>query len=249
MKVVVLGATGATGRLVVSRLLSQGHEVRALVRKTSFQSYWDSVQGRERLTVWVGSVLKMSESELSSLVEGVQAVVSCLGHNLNFRGILLPPWKLVRDSLARVSICVTTTSPEGSLPRIILMGTTAVYHVLEDLRLSWGEQLIFRLIGALLPPQKDNVAAARWLQKAEKSQPGILPWVVVRPDTLVDSDTPSRYEVYPGTLVSPLLNPGVTSRINVADFMARLAVDEKLFKTWEYAFPVVYNAEVGSGRV
>ncbi|MFT9093301.1 MAG: NAD(P)H-binding protein, partial [Gluconacetobacter sp.] len=32
MKILVLGATGATGRLIVSRALAEGHDVVALVR-------------------------------------------------------------------------------------------------------------------------------------------------------------------------------------------------------------------------
>jgi hypothetical protein len=40
---------------------------------------------------------------------------------------------------------------------------------------------------------------------------------------------------------SALFDPGVTSRINVAHFMADLITDEDEWKKWKGQMPVIYN--------
>jgi uncharacterized protein YbjT (DUF2867 family) len=72
MKIAILGATGLTGGLVVKRALEQGHEVIALVRDPKRLA----IQ-HPHLTVVAGSPL--SKADLEKYLEGVGAVVHCLG--------------------------------------------------------------------------------------------------------------------------------------------------------------------------
>jgi len=71
MKLLILGATGRTGRLVTEKALSHGHDVTAFVRTPSLPA-------RERLTVVVGDPRRIDD--LLAVLPGHDAVVSCLGN-------------------------------------------------------------------------------------------------------------------------------------------------------------------------
>jgi hypothetical protein len=68
-----------------------------------------------------------------------------------------------------------------------------------------------------------------------------IKWITVRPDTLVDKETESAYEVYKSPVRSPVFNAGTVSRINVSVFMADLLTNESLWREWQFKMPVVYN--------
>jgi hypothetical protein len=65
----------------------------------------------------------------------------------------------------------------------------------------------------------------------------------VRPDTLINQEQETKYEVYEALTRSPLFNPGKTSRINVSHFIAELLTDDELWKKWNNKMPVLYNTE------
>ena len=71
MKLLILGATGRTGRLVTEKALARGHDVTAFVRTTSLQA-------REGLTIAVGDPRRIDD--LLAVLPGHDAVVSCLGN-------------------------------------------------------------------------------------------------------------------------------------------------------------------------
>ena len=72
MKIAVIGATGRTGRLLVTELLRRGHSVTVLVRDPA---RLDDLSGR--VEVIVGD--SRTRADLDRLVAGVDAVVSALG--------------------------------------------------------------------------------------------------------------------------------------------------------------------------
>jgi uncharacterized protein YbjT (DUF2867 family) len=82
MKVLVLGATGRTGGLVVDYALARGYEVRVLVRPTAGRR-WAGVTPGSRsewpdgVQVVKGDVL--DSSAVQRAVEGQDAVVQCVG--------------------------------------------------------------------------------------------------------------------------------------------------------------------------
>jgi putative NADH-flavin reductase len=71
MKLLILGATGRTGRLVTEKALSRGHHVTAFVRTPSLQI-------TERLAIAVGDPRRIDD--LLAVLPGHDAVVSCLGN-------------------------------------------------------------------------------------------------------------------------------------------------------------------------
>lgn len=71
MKLLVIGATGRTGRLVTAQALARGHEVTALVRRSS------ALDPAEHLRIVVGDPLRVDA--LAPILEGQDVVISCLG--------------------------------------------------------------------------------------------------------------------------------------------------------------------------
>jgi uncharacterized protein YbjT (DUF2867 family) len=72
MKLLIVGATGGTGRQLVTQALERGHQVTALVRRPS------RAEPRPGLTAAVGDVL--DPGSLDRAMQGQEAVLSALGH-------------------------------------------------------------------------------------------------------------------------------------------------------------------------
>jgi len=116
----------------------------------------------------------------------------------------------------------------------------------RDLRepVSFGQRCVIGLLRLLLPPHGDNEKAADYLRTQIGQSDKAIEWVAVRPDTLVNEDEVTEYEVHPSPIRSALFNPGKTSRINVAHFMADLITDSDTRSTWKGRMPVIYNVAV-----
>ena len=239
MKVLVLGATGATGRHVVHMLLQQQHHVVALVRNTETLSALDTEFGNQ-LTQIKGTALTLSDSQLSSLIAEADGVVTCLGHNLTLKGVYGAPRMLVRDSIKRI---VNLTSAVRANPlKIVLMNSSGVRNKDQHEPISFMQHLVIGLIRALLPPHRDNEQAADYLRTLDALNSSIQ-WTVVRPDALIDQDEVSEYDLEPAPIRSAIFDSGDVSRINVASVMSRLITDSNLWNEWQGKMPLVYNSQ------
>ena len=78
MKLLILGATGATGQHLVSRSLEEHHEVTVLVRNPSKLKI-----NHEKLTIITGDVL--DKAILLKSLAGQDAVLSALGRGKTLR--------------------------------------------------------------------------------------------------------------------------------------------------------------------
>ena len=85
MTTLVVGASGATGRLLVKQMLERGENVRVIVRPTG--AIPEDIAGFDNLSVIRASVLDLNDDEMVSHVHGCHAVASCLGHTLSMKGI------------------------------------------------------------------------------------------------------------------------------------------------------------------
>lgn len=237
MKVLVLGASGATGRLVVSELAGRNVPVKALIRSTATfpKELLDSVA----VDVLTGNVNDMSVQQIDELLSDCDAVVSCLGHNISFKGLFGRPRRLVRNAIRKT---VQAMGASGKKRKLILMSTTAYTNRKAGEKNSAGEKIIFVLLKLLLPPHADNVTAGDFLIHTVGDRANVE-WIAVRPDSLFDEPEPGERLVVETKLRSPLFDPGKTSRITVARFMSDLLSDEALWKEWRFKTPVVYNKE------
>lgn len=238
MTVLVLGATGATGFRVVNELLGRGNSVVVIVR--SKERLLTKVNESNNLSIVEGTVLDIEIELLKSLLLDCDAVISCLGHNLTFKGLYGRPIKLVRDSIRRVCRTIDTLD-SGKRIKMVLMNTTGNRNRDVKEPRSFGENLVISLIRLLLPPQSDNEKAAEYFRVQVGRAHKQIGWVVVRPDSLIDSEMVSRYEIFLSPIRSPIFNAGQTSRINVAHFMCELLTHQTVWDKWEYNMPVIYN--------
>ncbi len=234
----LVGGSGATGRLLVRELLSRGSEVKVLVRSPDKMP--PDLRRHERLSVIPASVLDLSDNDLARYVQGCDAVASCLGHNLTFKGIFGHPRRLVTEATRRLCKAVTANAA-GQPTRFVLMNTAGNSNRDLPEPVSFGERCVLGLLRRLLPPHVDNEQAADYLRTAIGQDDQTIEWSVVRPDTLIDEDRVTGYEVHRSPTRSAIFNPGKTSRINVAHFMAELLSDENLWNRWQGQMPVIYN--------
>ncbi len=240
MTTLVVGASGATGRKLLEQLLNRGQQVRAIVR--SPENLPEVLRNQENLSLIQASLLDLSDAEMVQYVKGCDAVASCLGHNLSFKGIFGHPRHLVTDATRRLCNAVKANKPTEPV-RFVLMNTTGNRNRDLEESISFGEKCVIGLIRLLVPPHRDNEQAADYLRVNIGLQDGVIEWAAVRPDTLVNEDKVSEYEVHPSPIRSAIFDAGKTSRINVGHFMAELITDDELWNRWQGQMPVIYNRE------
>ena len=98
-KILVVGASGATGRLLVQILLQKDVKVVAIVRDSA--SLTNIVGPHLNLQIVEAEILKISENDLAQHLQECDAVLSCLGHNLTFKGMFGHPRRLVTDAIEK----------------------------------------------------------------------------------------------------------------------------------------------------
>lgn len=113
MTILVVGASGATGRQLVEQLLIQGQNVKVVVR--SPEKLPESWKNNARVEIVVASLLDFSDKEMMELTLDCHAIASCLGHNMNLKGIYGQPRKLVTDAARSLCNAIAANKPESPL--------------------------------------------------------------------------------------------------------------------------------------
>jgi nucleoside-diphosphate-sugar epimerase len=238
MRVLVVGASGGTGRHLVNQLLLKGNNVRIILRsKENLPKSWDEDENLEIITT---NLLELNENELIKYTSNCDAIVSCLGHNMTFKGVYGQPRKLVTDATKR--LCNAIKNHKSKIPiKYVLMNTSGNRNRDLNEPISFAQKCVIGLLRLLLPPHVDNEKAADFLRtKIGQNNEGIE-WVAVRPDGLIDENEVTEYEIYPSPIKSAIFNPGKVSRINVGHFMSELINDDKLWNKWKGQMPVIYS--------
>lgn len=191
-RLLIVGATGGTGRQLVAQALERGYEVTAMVRDPAKLQV-----DHPRLKVVQGDVL--DPASVTAAVNGQDAVVSALGHKRFFY-----PTRILSEGTANILqameahgvqrlVCETSLGIGGSAGRMGLYYTLLVIPVILPLYF-WDKTRQERII-----------AASR------------VDWVVVRPGTLTNGDKRGSYRH--GPRVGNFLWTVRISRADVADFM------------------------------
>ena len=238
MTTVVVGASGATGRLLVEQLLKHGEPVRIIVRMGS--NLPAQIEKHENLSIIHASLLELGDDEMARHVKGCSAVASCLGHNLTFKGMFGQPRRLVTDATRRLCSAIKANKPKTPV-KYVLMNTTGNSNRDLDERITFAQACVIWLLRLLLPPHVDNEKAAEYLRTRIGQNDDEVEWAAVRPDGLIDADKVTGYEIYPSPVRSAIFDAGTTSRINVAHFMAELVTDKNTWNKWKGKMPVIYN--------
>ncbi len=240
MKTLVVGASGATGKKLVEQLLIRNELVKIVVRPNAIiPADWAE---DNRVGILKANILDLRPDVLAEHLADCGAVASCLGHNLSLRGIFGPPRKLVSRAIQLVAAAIIKNAPAEPV-RLVLMNTAGNRNPDRAEKVSSLQKMALGLLRLLVPPQADNEQAAEFLRLKIGREHPLLEWVVVRPDSLINAEVPTAYELHVSPTRSALFNPGKSSRINVAHFMARLLTDDDLWQKWRGQMPVIYNIE------
>jgi hypothetical protein len=192
------------------------------------------------ITVLDASILDLVEEKLVDIVNGCDAVISCLGHTTNFKGIFGEPKKLCTDATRYLCNAIETNGPT-SPTKFILMSTVGVPNPDNREQRTWIERGLLTLLSWLIPPHKDNETALEYLHTTVGKENKYLEWCIVRPDSLIDADV-SQYD----TTESPttgIFSGRPTTRSNVAHFMTKLSEDNALWSKWKFKMPVIMNTK------
>ena len=240
MKVLVLGATGATGRLVVKQFLDSKVNVKAVARNDSKKL--NELMNNDHLEIVIGNISEFDLKKNIELINDCDAVICCLGHNINLKGIFGKPGMLVSDSIK--NICNAIERCKNGKVKLILMSTIANANLKLNENYSLKDRIVLSLLKLLLPPHKDNIEAASYLANVIAESNNKIEWIAVRPDTLIIEEKVSEYEILESPKRSPVFDAGKTSRINVAHFMFELLLNNELWNLWKFKMPVIYNKEL-----
>ena len=235
MKVLVVGGSGETGKLLIEQLLEFGHEVKVLIRWSSrLPEYWHEHKNLEISKI---NFIEISLNDLAIHLNDCGAIVSCLGHRMSLKGIFGKPKELVTDTVIKLCKAVAEHNPKKSI-QFLLMNTAGVLNKDANELISFSQKIVLGIIRLLLPPHRDNENAAEYLRA---NNTPCIDWVIVRPDTLIDEDVVSSYTLHDSPTTSAIFKPGKTSRINVAHFMSSLINDHLTWAKWKGKMPVIYN--------
>jgi len=240
MTSLVVGASGATGRLFVEQLLDRGQKVKIVVRST--ENLPEVFKNNNNLSIIHASVLDLSDSEMGQHVKGCDAVASCLGHNMNLKGLFGHPRKLVTDATQRLCSAIKTNESEKPI-KFVLMNTIGNSNRDLQEHNSIGHKFVIGLLRMLLPPYVDNEKAADYLRTNIGQNDGTIEWAAVRPSGLIDENYVTKYDVHSSPTGSAIFDSGKISRINVGHFMADLITDDDIWNKWKGQMPVIYNKD------
>jgi nucleoside-diphosphate-sugar epimerase len=239
MIVLVLGATGATGRQVVEKLVTHGHHLRVLTRNMSRLP--ECARNNPNVSVTISTLLDLDSNQLAAHMDGCDAVVSCLGHNGTLQGIFRDPY-FVRDSVSRVYEQAKLSNPPNKPLKYVLMSSSLVLNPSEPQETKGiFDRVLLTLLRALIPAHRDNEKAAMFLDERVGAEDPYMEWVAVRPEGLTNIAHVTRYDVHPSPTTT-MSTGGQTSRINVAHFMAELVSSPESWSKWCGKMPFIINS-------
>jgi hypothetical protein len=237
MKTLIVGATGMTGGRLVEQLLDKGHRVCAIVRSPSKLSA--KVLANLNLEVVEAAVLNLTDDELTTYVRDCDAVVSCLGHVLSFKGMFGEPRKLCTDATRRLCHAIENNDSVKST-KFILMNTVGVCNPDLGERRTGFERALLAVLRHAIPPHKDNETAAGYLHNTVGKCNKRVHWCIVRPDSLVNDEV-SPYDIEESP-VTGIFSGRPAARANVARFMVELITNEEIWNKWKFRMPVIMNS-------
>lgn len=238
MTTLVVGASGATGKLLVEQLLNKKQKIKVIVRSSgNIPDLWIN---NENVEIIKSDITETGLDEMADLLINCQAVASCLGHNLTLKGIFGKPRKLVTGAVSLLCEAIKKNAHEKPV-KFVLMNTTGNRNRDLDEKIPSGQNIIMGLFRLVLPPQRDNEDAADYLRVNIGQNNPNVEWTAVRPDSLINEEKVTGYSLHISPARNPVFNPGKTSRVNVADFMARLINENDLWNEWKGQMPVIYN--------
>ena len=193
MKIIVFGATGGTGKLIVTQALAKGHTVTAFARNT------EGLPQDPHLRVIQGDVFDFKA--VVDAVRGHRAVLSALGARNRKRS----------DVLARAMPHILEGMRQEYVNRLIVLGSAGNHP-------DWGKYQNALTVMALWIAKKtvlkhpfvDQAAQERLIAASD------VDYTIVRAPRLMDGPFTGKYRVLPDALPPGALR---INRADAADFM------------------------------
>ncbi|MBD1362868.1 NAD(P)H-binding protein [Mucilaginibacter sp. ZT4R22] len=210
MRILILGATGRTGKILLQEAIAQGYEVNVLLRDKSKLNI-----SHPTLRVFEG--LPTDKPLLAAAMAGCEAILSAL----NISRTSDFPWAKLRtpaNFLSETAECIIELAPLHNINRVILTSAWGTRDTREDI--PWWFKWII---------DNSNVGMAYrdHERQEELFSASTLNYTILRPAGLINS-TKSK------TVIVSLNNqpkPHLTiSRSNVAKFMVHVLQDDLLLR-------------------
>jgi uncharacterized protein YbjT (DUF2867 family) len=199
LRILIIGATGGTGRELVRQALEQGHQVTALVRKPKKIKV-----EHPNLRVVKGNVHDYDSVE--SAMRGQSAVVCALGTKRFFY-----PNRVASNGTANILRAMKSCG----VPRLVCESSLGVGNSVGRLGLLYT----FFVVPMILPfIFYDKVRQEKVIEESDAD------WVIVRPAVLTNS--PARGKYRHGRNVGNYLWTNRIARGDVADFMLKQLTDD-----------------------
>jgi putative NADH-flavin reductase len=208
MKVIVFGATGGIGRLLVAGALEHGHAVTAFVR------IGQTLEPRDGLRVVQGDLF--DAQSVGDAIDGHRAVFSALGaHTLKTDPVL-----------SRTVPLIIRGMHFHMVDRIIAVGAAGALYPAGKYQPPIAALLFAIARSTLLRhPMADQRAQERFLAASD------LDYTIIRPPRLTDGPATRKYRVLPDALPSSSRH---ISRADVADFMLQQLTDPRFHRRGVY---------------
>lgn len=203
-KILIVGATGGTGRQLVAQALERGLSVTALVRDPSKLGI-----EHPNLRIVQGDVLDYASVEAA--VKGQEAVVSALGHKQYFR-----PTRILSEGTRNILRAMEA----NSVPRFVCQTSLGI----GDSAGRMGLYYTFIVCPLVVPFYFwDKTRQERLIAESK------LEWVIVRPGALTNGEKRGKYRHGGG--IGNLVTTVKISRADVAGFMLNQLTDDAYLGT------------------
>lgn len=204
-KLIIFGATGATGKEVVKQSLEQGCEVTVIVRNTS------AVQlGHPNLRIVQGDVLQ--PASFIKEITGKDAVISCLGI-----GSSTKPTVVYSQGIKNI----LTAMEHANITRLICISAGALY---SNKNMGMVIQVLTRFV--LQKIFRNLYADMRLMEKTLESTD--IDWTILRPPMLKNSPLTKKFRV---AIQCNIKHPFSISRADLAWYMVSIIEAAETNKT------------------
>ena len=199
LRILIIGATGRTGRELVRQALEQGHQVTALVRKPKKMKVENA-----NLRVVKGNVRDYDSIE--SAMRGQSAVLCALGTKRFFF-----PNRVVSNGTANILRAMKSCG----VPRLVCESSLGIGNSVGRLGLLYTIFVVPLILPFIF---YDKVRQEKLIEESETD------WVIVRPAVLTNA--PARGKYRHGRNVGNYLWTNRIARADVADFMLKQLTDD-----------------------
>jgi nucleoside-diphosphate-sugar epimerase len=218
-RVLIVGGSGRTGKLVIDELLARGHEVTALVRKP------ESLDPKAGLKTVTGTPMNKDDVRKAFASSNPEVVIVTLSApraaDSPFAAVISPP-RLMADSTANV----VAVMKEYHTPKMVIMQAFGVGESWPNMH--WVLRMLMKKSNMIYQYDDHNLVAKETKASGEN-------YVFVRPSRLEEGEAKEIKEWANDGKGVPMM--GAITRGSVAKFLVEAAES----RTWDNTAPVITN--------